>query len=65
MLKECLQKAPFIDNFDNFTKYITEQTALEGDKLFVPLRFALTGETKGPDLGEIYPLIKNYLGEII
>jgi len=31
----------------------------------MPLRYALTGATNGPSLNEIYPLIKNYLGEII
>jgi glutamyl-tRNA synthetase len=64
-LKKCLKKAPFIDDFNEFKKYITTQTKLKGKQLFMPLRFALTGATNGPNLSEIYPLIKNYLGEII
>jgi len=64
-LKECLQKAPFIDDFNELKKYITAQTGLKGKKLFMPLRYALTGATNGPNLSEIYPLIKNYLQEII
>ncbi len=64
-LKECLEKAPFIDDFNELKKYITAQTGLKGKSLFMPLRFALTGVTNGPNLSEIYPLIKNYLGEII
>ncbi|MCK5111258.1 MAG: glutamate--tRNA ligase [Arcobacteraceae bacterium] len=64
-LKDCLQNAPFIDGFDELKKYITAQTKLKGNNLFMPLRFALTGVTNGPNLSEIYPLIKNYLGEII
>ena len=64
-LKECLQKAPFIDDFNELKKYIINETNLKDKKLFMPLRFALTGVTHGPKLSEIYPLIKNYLGEII
>ena len=64
-LKECLIKAPFIDDFNELKKYITKETGLKGKKLFMPLRYALTGATSGPNLSEIYPLIKNYLGEIV
>ena len=65
LLKECLKTAPFIDDFNDLKKYITEQTGLKGKKLFMPLRYALTGATNGPNLSEIYPLIKNYLVEIV
>jgi glutamyl-tRNA synthetase len=64
-LKLCLQKAPFIDDFNDLKKYITKDTNLKGKQLFMPLRFAFTNKTSGPNLSEIYPLIKNYLGEII
>ena len=64
-LKECLISAPYIDDFNDLKKYITEKTGLKGKKLFMPLRYALTGTRNGPNLSEIYPLIKNYLGEII
>ncbi len=64
-LKECLSKAPFINDFNDFKKYITTQTGLTDERLLMPLRFTLTGATNGPNLSEIYPLIKNYLGEII
>jgi glutamyl-tRNA synthetase len=64
-LQECLSKAPYIDDFNELKKYITEQTGLKGKQLFMPLRFALTGATNGPNLSDVYPLIKNYLGEIV
>ena len=64
-LKKCLEKAPFIDTFDGYKQYIIEQTGLEDEQLLKPLRFILTGTTSGPDLADIYPLIKNYLGEIV
>lgn len=65
LIKECLQNAPFIDNFDELKKYITTKTNLIGEKLDLPLKFILTGTTTGLDTSKIYPLIKNYLGEII
>ena len=65
LLKACLQKAPFIADFNDLKKYITNQTGLKDNNLLMPLRYAITGSTNGPDQSEIYPLIKNYLGEII
>lgn len=65
LLKQCIIDAPYINNFDDFKKYITEHTGLKDNELYMPLRYALTGATSGPNLSEIYPLIKNYLGEII
>ena len=65
ILNECLNNAPFINDFENLQTYITEQTGLKDNTLLTPLRFILTGTKKGPELSEIYPLIKNYIGEIV
>jgi len=65
LLKECVINAPYIDDLDDFRKYITNKTGLTEEKLFIPLRYALTGSQNGPSLSDIYPLIKNYIGEII
>ncbi|WP_419764785.1 MAG: glutamate--tRNA ligase [Arcobacter sp.] len=64
-IKECLISAPFIEDFAEFKIYISNNTGLEDEALCKPLRYVLTGENKGPDLSDIYPLIKNYLGEIV
>ncbi len=64
-LKDCLKIAPYIEDFNDFIKYTVEQSGLNGKQLTTPLRFILTGSIEGPELSEIYPLIKNYLGEII
>jgi glutamyl-tRNA synthetase len=64
-INECLQKAPFIKEIADLEKYITEKTGLENEQILNPLKVVLTGSTSGPDLKEIYPLIRNYLGEII
>ena len=64
-LKECLQKAPFFDDFEELKKYVANETNLKGKSLFKPLRYILTGAHNGPNISDVYPLIKNYLGEII
>lgn len=64
-IKECLKNAPFFEEYEDFKNYISEKTGLKGKNLFKPLRYILTGVDNGPNLTDIYPLIKNYLGEII
>jgi len=64
-LRECFKTSPHFDDFDDLKKYLSSETKLEGESLLKPLRYILTGYTNGPDLGNIYTLIKNYLGEII
>jgi len=65
LIKKVLQEAPIFDSFDELKNYIIDKTSLKGKKLFMPLRFLLTGATKGPKLNEIYPYIKNYLLKIV
>jgi len=62
---KCLKEAPHIDDFNNFKNYITQNTGLKDDSLLIPLRYLLTKEENGVNLSDIYPYIKNYLGEII
>jgi len=64
-IKNVSKTAPFFDNYDDFKNYISNQCGLKGKSLFMPLRFCLTGAWHGPNLSDIYPCIKNYLGEII
>ena len=64
-IKECLQKATYFDNYEDLKNYIVNETSLKGKNLFKPLRYILTGVENGPNLSDIYPLIKNYLGDII
>ncbi|MCG3663663.1 glutamate--tRNA ligase [Aliarcobacter butzleri] len=64
-IKKCLQKATYFDNYEDLKNYIVNETSLKGKSLFKPLRYILTGVENGPNLSDIYPLIKNYLGDII
>ena len=65
VLQECLIKAPYFDNYCAFIEHIMDKTSLSEKTLSTPLMFLLTGEQKGPEMSKIYPLIKNYLGEIV
>ena len=64
-IKEVLKDAPYFDKYENLENYLTEQTNLKDENLFKPLEYILTGKNDGVNISDIYPLIKNYLGEII
>lgn len=40
-----------------FTAAVAEKTGLKGKKLFMPLRLALTGHGRGPEMAALFPLI--------
>ena len=63
-IKGALQKAPYFEDYEDLKNYVVENTALKGKNLFKPLRYILTGVENGPNLADIYPFIKNYIGEI-
>ena len=65
ILKEIAKKAPYFKEFDAFKAYVTQESGLKGKALFKPLRVLLTGAQSGPNLSDLYPYIRNYLGEII
>lgn len=64
-IKVTLKTAPHFEKYDDLKDYVVEKTSLKGKNLFKPLRYILTGAENGPNIGDIYPFIKNYLGEII
>jgi glutamyl-tRNA synthetase len=51
VLRECSAE------FKLATQQISELTDLEGQQLHMPLRAAITGQTNGPELGPLLPLI--------
>ncbi len=44
-------------DFKSFSQKVKEKTGAQGKKLFLPLRVALTGQTHGPEMPRILPLI--------
>ncbi len=64
IMEKIIADAPMIDTFDEFISYIMKESGLKDENLFKPLRLLLTGAHHGPELSDIYPLIKSYLLEV-
>ena len=45
------------DSWGEWTNALKEATGRKGKTLFLPLRMALTGQQRGPEMGELLPLI--------
>ena len=64
IMEKIIFDAPMIESYDDFKSYMMKASGLQGDNFIKPLRILLTGTEDGPELSEIYPLIKSYLLEI-
>jgi len=64
-LQKIIVDAPMFNKYDDFLSYIGKESKLEGATLLKPLRLLLTGSEYGPQLSDIYPLIKPYLLEVV
>jgi len=64
IIEKLIQEAPMMKTFDEFKSYIMKGSGLKGKNFFTPLRLLLTGAEHGPELSDIYPLIKSYLLEV-
>ncbi|MCR6582463.1 glutamate--tRNA ligase [Campylobacter insulaenigrae] len=70
-VNECnLIKGVLIDqelpmDYETFKKDLMEKTALKGKNFFMPLRLVLTGVKHGPELSDLYTLIRPFIQEII
>ena len=64
-ISQIIKKAPYFEKYEEFEKYILNETVLTAEKLSKPLRYLLTGAENGPDIAKVYKYLKNYIGEII
>jgi glutamyl-tRNA synthetase len=64
IIERIIEDAPLFDTFNKLKKYIAKESGLKDENLLKPLRILLTGANSGPELSEIYPLIKFYLLEV-
>jgi glutamyl-tRNA synthetase len=64
IMEKLILELPMIDTFDEFQSTIMKESGLKGDNFFKPLRVLLTGAEHGPELSDVYPLIKPYLLEV-
>ena len=63
--KALLKEAPHFTTFSELKDYIMDKSGVKDEKFTTSIHIVLTGTKHGPDLEELYPLIKNYLTEII
>jgi len=64
IMEKLIQKLPMLNSFDEFHSTMMKASGLQSEKFSKPLRILLTGTDKGPELSDIYPLIKPYLLEV-
>ncbi len=65
LLKEVLKECDLEQDYENFKNDLMQKTGLKGKKFFMPLRLVLTGATHGPELSDLYPLIKPLIKDLI
>ena len=54
-----LPDAPFTDTtWSDWTAAVKSATGRKGKALFMPLRKAITGQERGPDMGSLMPLLQ-------
>jgi glutamyl-tRNA synthetase len=64
-LKLFIQEANHFEELSELKSYLLQKSQLEDKSFFELFYFLLTGSHEGPCLEELYPLIKNYLKEIV
>lgn len=62
---EILKMSDLPENFKEFSSCLMAQTNLKGKNFFMPLRYLFTNEAHGPELSELYVLIKDKIKDII
>lgn len=65
MLKNLLQSVNLADDFNEFKENLSQKSGLKGKKFFMPLRLVLTAQPHGPELTELYTLLKPFINEIV
>lgn len=63
-METLIQDAPMFHDYHAFEAYVVKESGLTGKDFFKPFRLLLTGAEYGPELSDIYPLIKSYILEI-
>jgi len=64
ILAKCIAEAPMINEFEKFKSYLIKESGIKDENFLKALRYLLTATGDGPELSEIYPLIKPYLLEV-
>jgi len=65
ILKKEILDNEFEDEYNDFKNRIITNTGLKGKKLFMPLRMIMVGSKQGPEIKDLYGIMKPYLKTII
>lgn len=52
-------------SYDEFKDILIKATNLKGKKFFKPLRFLLSGSDHGPEICDLFPIVKYYLKDVV
>lgn len=64
-LKSIIKDLDIIDSFDEFKAILNDKSGLSGKPFFKSLRYILTGAHSGPNLSDIYPIIKDNIKNMV
>jgi len=64
LLKQILQNCTLDEDYEKFKAELMEKSKLKGKNFFMPLRLILTGAIHGPELSDLYPLIRPFIKEL-
>lgn len=64
-LYDFLKDCDFSEEYDAIKKDLMQKSGLKGKSFFMPLRLLLTNSSHGPDLNELYPLLRPFLKDLI
>jgi len=64
-LQKLILESEYFEEFNDLKSYLMKESGLKGKNFFKPIRLLLTGVEHGPDVGELYAHLKNYLKEIV
>ena len=65
LIKNAISKVEISRDFNEFKQNLMKLTNLKGKNFFMSLRILLTNQTHGPELSELYSLIKDDIKEIV
>jgi len=64
-LQKLILESEYFEEFNDLKSHLMKESGLKGKNFFKPIRLLLTGAEHGPDVGELYAHLKNYLKEIV
>jgi len=65
MLKNEILQNELEDDYNDFKNRLIKNTGLKGKRLFMPLRMLMVGSAHGPEIKDLYSVMKPYLKMVV